>query len=138
MGTHTISPAPHHSSPRGIWFGFAAAAAAWVGYGAAWELIAAQACQNGTGNWGVLSPMGVRWLLVGINLGCLVIALAAGVTSFRIWRSLTQQHDLVHAEGRGREQFLALTGIFVSVIFTLGIIWAGLPLIMIDICIKAR
>lgn len=126
------------ASPKGTWFGFAAAAAAWVVYGAAWELIAAKACQNGQGNWGALSPLGVRWLLAGINIACLAVAVAAGITAFHNWRALNEKQDVIHAEGRGRAQFLALTGIFVSVVFSLGIVWAGLPLIMVDICIKAR
>lgn len=138
MPTQTSTHPPTHTSPRSLWFGTTAAAIAWVLHGFVCEIISSQACQDGTGNWGPLSPLGVRWLLAGITLGFLAVAVAGGIVSFRNWRHLTESPDLVHAEGRRREQFMALGGIFVSAAFVIGIVWAGIPLIFLDICMKAR
>lgn len=132
------SPPSHHVSQRSLWFGFSAAAAAWAVHGFVWEMITSQSCQNGAGNWGPFSPAGVRWLLAGVTAILLAVAIYAGVTSFHNWQHLSRQRDLLHAEGRGREQFMAIGGVLISILFSIGIIWAGLPLIMLGICIKAR
>src|SRR5581483_6233143 len=133
MPTQTASDPPSHTSQRGLWFGSTAAAVAWAFHGAACVIISSQACVNGIGSLGPLSPLGVRWLLAGITIGLLAVAVIGGITSFRNWIHLAEHHDLVHAEGSGREQFMALVGIFVSLTFVIGIIWAGLPLIFLDI-----
>ncbi len=129
---------PSEISPRSLWFGTTAGAVAWALHGAACALISSEACVSGTGNWGALSADGVRWLLAAITLGFLAIAIVGGLISFRNWLHLAESHDLVHAEGRGRVQFMALVGIFLSATFVIGIVWAGLPLIFLDVCTKAR
>jgi hypothetical protein len=138
MPTQTISTPHLHIPPRRLWFGTAGAAVAWALHGTVCEIISAKACQNGIGSLGALSPFGVRWLLAGITLGFLAIAVAGGIISFRNWRHVAATNDLVHAESPQREQFMSLGGVFVSVAFVVGIIWAGLPLIFLDVCMKAR
>ena len=138
MPAQLASDAPIHISQRSLWFGSAAAAVAWALHGAICEIIASEACRNGVGNLGSLSAQGVRWLMAGITIGFLAISAIGGITSFRNWIHLAEHQDLVHAEGSGREQFMALVGIFVSLAFVIGIIWAGLPLIFLDVCMKAR
>ena len=145
MATQTSSSAPSppasppsRDSPGSLWFGATAAAVVWALHGATCELIASKACQNDIGSWGPLSPLGVRWVLAAVTLIALAVAVSAGFISFRNWRQLAGQEDLGHAEGRRRMQFMALVGVFSSVAFTAGILWAGIPLILLDICMKAR
>lgn len=138
MPSDVLIPEHHHIPRKSLWFGFGAAAVAWGIYGAAWELISAEACKKGNGNLGALSANDVRWVLVGICCVLFSVALYAGYVSFRNWRQLSSGHDLVHDEARLAEHFLAAGGIFISVIFALSIMWAGLPLIMVGICVKAR
>lgn len=73
-----------------------------------------------------------------ITPAALGIAIAAGLTSFRNWRTFSERRDLVRAEAGRRETFMALIGVFSTVIFVIGILWAGIPLIMLDVCVKAR
>ena len=138
MPAQIASDPPSRISPRSLWFGTTAAAIGWALHGTICEIISSEACRNNVGNLGTLSPLGVRWLLAGITIVFLAIAVTGGLTSFRNWIQLAEHHDLVRAEGFGREQFMALGGIFVSATFVIGIIWAGLPLIFLDICMKAR
>jgi len=49
-----------------------------------------------------------------ITFGLLAVAIAAGLTSFRNWRSLSEKQSFVDAEGRGREEFMAIAGVFIS------------------------
>ena len=123
---------------RRLWFGTVAAAVAWALDGFICFLISAQACANGTGYLGPLSPTSVRVLLGLITLIFLAIALTGGVISFRNWRTISERSSLTHAEGVNREAFMALVGVFLSTAFVVGIIWAGIPPILINVCVKAR
>jgi hypothetical protein len=44
----------------------------------------------------------------------------------------------MEAEGRSREAYMALVGIFVTVAFVVGIIWLGLPPAFLNTCVTAR
>ena len=125
--------------PRGrLWFGFTAAALAWVTHGFLSVVISASACQNGAYRWTWISESGVRVLLAVITIALLAVAVAAWIVSFQNWRSLSARRDLIHAEGRRRQEFMALGGVFVSTAFALGIIWGGVRLILINLCRSAR
>lgn len=140
MSTQAQSP-PNATGriPQGrLWFGMCAGAVAWAIQGFTCFLISTQACKNGLGNLGSIPPGGVRILLGVISLILLAAAVAGGMTSFRNWREVSEHRHLTEAEGRGREAFMSLLGVFVSVAFVVGIIWAGLPAILIDVCINAR
>jgi hypothetical protein len=138
MPTDTSPAPPVLISQRKLWFGATAAAIAWALQGAICEVISAEACQSNLGSWGQRSPTGVKLLLAAITIVALGFAIGAGVTSFRNWRLMTDHPDFVHAEGRRRQQFMALVGAFAGVVFVIGILWAGIPLIMLDVCVKAR
>jgi hypothetical protein len=138
MPTETISDPPLRISPRKLWFGATAAAVAWALEGTVSAIISSKACQNNIGSWGPLSPSGVRLVLAAVTLIGLGFAIAGGLISFRNWRRLAGRPEILHAEGRRRDQFMALVGTFASLVFVIGILWAGIPLIMLDICVKAR
>jgi hypothetical protein len=124
--------------PSRLWFGFGASAIAWTIQELLSVIIASLACENGAYAWTRMSAGGVRALLAVITLGLLAVTVTAGFISFRNWRSLSAQRHLLRAEGSRREAFMALIGVFVSAVFVGGIIWAGIPLIMIDLCRSAR
>lgn len=138
MPAQTTSPPSTPVSPRRLWFGATGAAVAWALQSTVCTVISSKACQNNVGNWGPLSPLGVRWLMGGITFVALAIAIAAGLASFRNWRTFSERQDLVRAEAGRRETFMAFVGVFSTVIFVIGILWAGIPLIMLDVCVKAR
>jgi hypothetical protein len=125
-------------SERRLWFGFGAGAVSWALHGLISFLICTQACQDGAGDLGPLPAGSVRILLGVITLFFLAVTTAGGIVSFRLWRVLAERRDLMHAEGRGRQEYMALLGVFVSTVFVLGIIWAGLPPIFINVCVTPR
>jgi hypothetical protein len=69
-----------------------------------------------------LTPPAVRWIVFGISVVALVVALV-GVS--RGWSAL---HDRAAAEldHRERVDFVAFGGFLVSSVFALAIVWAGL------------
>ena len=116
---------------RRLWFGFAAAAAAWLVHGFFSVLAATEACQGGR-------PGGTRLLLALPTLVALTLAAAGGIVTYQNWRRLSGERHLSRAEGRGRGEFLALCGIVISIILFIGIIWGGLPLLLLDLCEAMR
>jgi hypothetical protein len=134
MPVQTNSEPVQRIRPARLWFGAAGAAGSWALQGFTCFLITTQECASGTGQWGPLSPTGVRLLLGCLTLGFLAVAAASGWVSYKNWRLLSGQRRLLEAEGFGREEFMALVGIFVGALSVLGLIWAGIPAIMIPAC----
>ena len=68
----------------------------------------------------------------------LATAAIAGVMSYRNWRQLAGQVNIYRAEATGSREYLALLGVFMSVTLGIGIIWLGLPLLIISLCVRTR
>jgi hypothetical protein len=134
-----LSSHPGADISRGsLWFGATAAAIAWALEGAITEVIASEACRTGTGSWGPLSPGGTKIVLAIVTLIALAVSVAAILVSFRNWRRLSEACKFMSAEAGRRGQFMGLVGVFAGVALAAGIIWSGLPLIFLDVCVKAR
>jgi hypothetical protein len=133
----TFEPSQHIPAGR-LWFGAAGAGIAWALQGFTCFLIATQACADRTGNWGPLPGIGVRILLVCVTIAYFSVAAAAGIVSYRNWRTLSERQRLTQAEGIPRENFMALTGAFVGAASVVGLIWAGVPFFLIPVCSSYR
>jgi hypothetical protein len=132
-------PAEPHRLPQGrLWYGFSAAPAAWAIQGLVGVIVSSQVCPADVSNWGLLGQGGIRLLLGVVTLCALVVAISAGVISFQSWQRLAGGRELIHAPARTREAFMSVGGVLISTVFTLGILWAGIPLIMLQICARAR
>lgn len=130
---------PERLPQKRLWFGTCAAAAAFAAQEFICFQIAIQSCKDGhLGTWGTLSPGGVRWVLGGISCLLFLVALAGAVISLRNWRAVSERRRLSEAEGYGREAFMALAGIFISVAFLVGIVWLGIPMLVLNTCVTVR
>jgi hypothetical protein len=128
----------HPVSPKRLWFGFTGGAAAWVLAGLLNVLFAWQSCMGGEAGSFVFTQTGIRILLGVITCLLLALALAAGVISFQNWRALSEQREFSDAEGRGRCEFMAMFGVFVSASLGAGIIWFALPIYIVRMCVRAH
>ncbi len=138
MDANTYPAEPHSLPPSGIWYGFSAGPAAWTLQGLVAVIVSAQFCPADVPNWGLLDQNGVRLVLGLITLGLLAVAISGGLVSLRNWHRLAGDLELARAEGRTREAFMSLGGVLMSIVFSLGILWAGIPLIMLQVCMRAR
>jgi hypothetical protein len=127
-----------HVSPARLWFGFAGSAASWIALGIIDLFITWQACLGEEQYGGAHFAPGVKILFFVVTLFLFVTAIAAGTVSFRNWRELSHGGRLANAEGRGREEYMALIGVFVSFTLGVGIIWLGIPVAIVDLCVRAR
>lgn len=108
---------------------------AWATHGLLSVVISSELCSENSGS---ISAGGVRLILAILTLGLLLLCAAGLSTSYRSWRALTAEPDLLHASASGRPEYMALLGVVVNSVFLLALLWAGLPLILLDVCNKAR
>ncbi len=121
-----------------LWFGLTASACAWVALGIGDVLITWWAClfEESFGAAGARSGIGLLYFAATFLL--LALAVTSGITSYRNWRKLSGAIRLRDAEGRGRQEFMALMGVFVSFTLGVGILWLTVPLVILKLCVRAR
>lgn len=138
MDANTYLIEPHRLPERRLWYGFTAAAFAWILEGAIGVIVSAQFCPADAPGWGILGQNSVRLALGVVTIILLIVAISGAVVSFRNWQTLSGGSEFAHSEGRTREAFMSIGGIVVSSVFILGILWSGIPLIMLEQCLRAR
>jgi len=130
-------PAKPIASVR-LWFGLGASAVAWVLLGCLDIFITFAACTH-QDQFGIPGDHpAVTGICIALAVALLAIAIAAGITSYRNWRALSQQARLLEAPAIDRREFMALLGVIVSVTLGMGIVWLALPPLFIELCWRAK
>jgi hypothetical protein len=65
-------------------------------------------------------------------------AVTSGFMSYRTWRQLSGATDLLSAEGRERQEYMSLCGLFITFTLGCGFLWLCLPLFLIQMCLRTR
>ena len=138
MNTVAHSPNASNTRNRGLWFGLIASWTAFAVDGFLGYIISWRTCFIGHGHLGAISQGGVRWLLAGITIVLFIVVVSGGVHSYRNWRGISGSKSFVEAEATGTAEFVSMMGVLSSTIMSVGIFWISLPLIMIDICMRAK
>jgi hypothetical protein len=129
---------PNRVEPGKLWFGFTGSAAGWVCLSVAYVLITWWACVENGPLGGGTARQGIAFLYALSAVLLLGTTIAAGLTSYRNWRQLSEARSLGEAEGHGRAEFMALIGVFVSFTLGVGLIWLTIPLLILNLCVRAR
>ena len=141
MATQVIDPSPSLrpiGSPK-LWFGFTAATAAWVLLGLLDLLIVWRACVGGEQSSDPHSNTATIVEFAIVTFALLGLSIASGVISYGNWKRLCGNRErLADAEGRSREEFMALAGVYLSFTMSIGIVWLGLPVAMLQLCVRTR
>jgi hypothetical protein len=123
---------------RTLWFGVAASVAAWFGLYLADILITWLTCPQRDQLGGPSPDPAVRLLYLAFTVVLLALATVTGTISYRNWRRLSGIKALLAAEAFERKEFMALAGLFISFTLGVGIVWLGIPLFMIQLCLRTR
>lgn len=123
---------------RRLWFGLLTTAVAWVSLGIVDIVIEWRTCMRYGQTAVPAGHVAARAWAFGIALFLLLTAIAAGVTSYRNWRRLSEENSLMQSLATDRREFLAFIGIFVSVTLGMGIFWLSLPPLIITVCQRAK
>jgi len=130
---------PRETVPTGkLWFGVGAAPVAWFGVGLADMFITWRACLHQESSGGPSEHPAAQMLYFVSTFVLLAVAAIAGTWSYRKWTKLCGVMTLLRAEGREREEFMALAGLFISFTLGVGIVWLCLPLFVIRMCLRIR
>lgn len=125
-------------APRRLWFGTATAAVAWLLLGCADLVITWRACMVQE-DYGIPTPRpDVRILYFVLALLLLALTIYAGFTSYRTWRYLSAQREMLNSQGVERREFMAIGGVIIAVTMGMGILWLALPPLFLDLCWRAR
>jgi hypothetical protein len=115
-----------------LWFGMFAGPAAWVlhlmlGYMTE-DLIA---CTPGSSTQGEILGLGVRPIVIAMNVILIAVTALALVVSITAWRRLRASDD---KDREGRPAWMALVGIMDSALFALIIAGGLVPPLVLDVC----
>lgn len=139
MSTPPNRPNSEPVSEKRLWFGFAGAVPAWVIAGLVDVILAWHVCMGKELDVNpIYTPVGMRILLGVITFGGLGVATAGALISFRNWQRLSDKSGFIEAEGRGRKQYMALTGVIISTALAIGIVWFSIPIYLLNLCVRAR
>jgi hypothetical protein len=132
------SPEAGPIRPVWLWFGFTAAGAAWALNLWSSYVISGLICVVREGRIVAAPAILSRGVLAAVWIILLAVAASAGITSYRNWRGISGASHLLDSEGRERREFMALAGVIVSTALVVGLLWASIPLILVNICMRAR
>lgn len=138
MDANTYPVEPHRLPESRLWYGFSAAVGAWLLEGVVGVIVSAQFCPANAPNWGILGENGVRLALGLITIALLIVAISGAVVAYRNWQILAGGREFLHAEGISREAFMSFGGVLISTAFIVGIVWEGIPLVLLEQCMRAR
>lgn len=120
------------------WFGVAGSVFAWFALGLGDMFITWRACVNAGQFGGPSSHPAARIMYFVITFTLFGVAVVAGTGCYQNWKRLTGLAKLSQAEGRERDEFMALAGMFMSLTLGAGIVWLCIPLFILQMCIRAR
>ncbi len=125
-------------APSRLWFGLAASACAWALLGGIDILITWRACVHQE-SWGnATAHPAARALYIVVSLALLLTVVISGMLSYRNWRALSEQRNMLEAQATDRREFMALLGVFVSVTLGMGVLWLSIPPLIIQLCLRAK
>jgi hypothetical protein len=125
-------------SPSRLWFGLTAAAAAWVLLGLIDIIITWRTCVHQEQFGNASAHPGARIIYIAVAICLFIVVLVAGTLSYRNWRRISSQRQLLEATATDRREFMALLGVFVSVTLGVGVLWLSIPPLVIEFCLRAK
>lgn len=121
-----------------LWFGFAGSAVSWIALGLADIVLTWRVCLDRDQYGMSHSQPSFRLVYFVVTFLLLLTAISAGTISYRNWRDLAPNCAISKAEARGRSEYMALAGVFISFTLGIGIILLGIPVAILNLCVRAH
>jgi hypothetical protein len=129
---HSASSQEPAVSRRRLWLGALTPPGVWALHSLSAFLTVVALCRGGDQTLARVVVLMLTALGVGISV-------AAGLLSRTSWRRLRDGERVAFAEARGQDEYLATIGVYSSVVFTVGILWAGTQaMVMRGLCEFSR
>lgn len=124
MASRTVARNPKMPA-AGQGFALVAPAVAWSSHElASWYVASTMCSVEGAG--------AVRIVLPLISMVALAVAVTGLAIGYGRLRSVAASGSVLSAEGLSRDEMLALSSVFLGAVFTLGLVWASLPGILLS------
>jgi hypothetical protein len=140
--TDASHPSPHRErvSFAVLMFGMTAAPLFWLGQLMLGYVVSALACYGSDHPTAIASGAALRTAFYAFDAIAIIAALAGGIVSWSCWHAVKEekeggQHHAIDA-GEGRTRFFALWGLFSSLCFLVGIIFATIASTEAPLCIR--
>jgi hypothetical protein len=111
---------------------------AWVSLGFLDILITWRACVHQEEFGNPVAHPAARMIYAAVAALLFIVVLASGITSYRNWRMISQQREILNATATDRREFMALLGVFVSITLGVSVLWLAIPPLVIELCMRAR
>lgn len=121
------APARHAVRPAALWFGLFAAPLFWSVQELVSYTVIAHACYPQDVSRTVPALPSAAAIAVVVGAVAFGVAIAAGLTAFRVWRATHAEYEEGDGNGRlfntgeGRTRFMAFAGLLLSLVFLLAI-----------------
>lgn len=116
---------------RGIWYGLLAPPSAWAIQELLGWFFGERTCAQ-------MTPPAVRLVVLAISIVALLIAVSGISTGWTTWTRRTDAAGIVETDARDRVEFMAIGALFVSSVFAIAILWAGLSAAFLSDCGRMR
>ena len=137
MASETTSR-PQEVSRIRQWFSLWGAVCCWIGFSIADVILTWRECIFREQYPGVNGQPALLALNIALFLLLLAAALLAGFLSYRTWRRLHGPGSFINSESTGRQEYMAMVGVLITTTMGVGIIWLGIPLWIITLCVRTR
>lgn len=129
---------PQPVRPPKLWFGLATSAVAWLALGFIDLMIVWQVCAYAPEYGVARAHDAARWASGIIGLFLFAIALTAGITSYRNWRAISADSNILEAKASDRREYMAVVGVLITLTLGAGIIFLAIPPLIVDYCVRVR
>lgn len=122
---------PDRSTNRRLAFAVLAPPAAWFTLEVVGLVVVGRHCAAGQ------SLAAWQWaVIVSVTLAAAAVAIAAGFTAWRVFRTWSGDTPVTEAEGWSRVEFVALLGLFLSALLLLNIVYFGIMPFLVHPCTR--
>jgi hypothetical protein len=129
---HTFSSQERTVSRRRLWLGALTPPCVWAVHSLSAFFVVVGLCRGGDQTL-------ARVLVLVLTGMAAAGTIAAGVLAAASFRRLRDGERVAFAEARGQDEYLASLGVYGSVVFTLGVLWAGTQaMVMRGLCELSR
>lgn len=125
-------------SRRRLWFGALAGASGWAVHSLICTTIASKACLDSESGWNGMTFLEIRMLLGILTVLFASVVAGAGLVSYQNWKTMSPLARGTRSAPPDRKAFMGIAGMCISAATLIGVLWAGLPPVLIDLCVFTR
>jgi len=116
---------------RSLWFGVLTGPLAWLVHLTVSYVLASLTCLRVWPGFTIFGWSGGLVMMIVFTLAMLALIATAGWLAFQHWRRLSRRTD---GRGNGFDRWMAFSGVLVSGMFFVAVLYAGLPAVILQPC----